>query len=347
MTISSLRQPLLLGAITKLLSHTSSLSQVKTQGGARLDVAADGYAGSRFQRAFLTLGFPTHSLIESAIPIAVLLPETGEYQEWGTWSEETGGRTYNLHPLILLHMWPRSLEHHLYTQATSITHHHQDIPTTQFHHGLVRCQPSSTLLCTSIMCIRGAQFLMGHAGRQPRQPLTDLEWLWTVALNGTCRETARGNHWLISSDSGHWTAMGHTGRQPEATIDWSSDCGHWPSMGHAGRQPEATIDWSRVIVDTGPQWGMQEDSQRQPLTDLEWLWTLALNGHAGRQPEAVIDWSRVLWPLALNGACRETAWGNHWLISSDCGHWPSMGHAGRQPEATIDWSRVIVATGPH
>ena len=55
MTISSLRQPLLLGAIRKQLSHTSSLSQVKTQGGARLDVAADGYVGSRFQRAFLTL----------------------------------------------------------------------------------------------------------------------------------------------------------------------------------------------------------------------------------------------------------------------------------------------------
>ena len=53
MTISSLRQPPLLGAITKQLSHTSSLSQVKTQGGARLDVA-----------------------VESAIPIAVLLPQT-------------------------------------------------------------------------------------------------------------------------------------------------------------------------------------------------------------------------------------------------------------------------------
>ena len=83
MTISSLRKPLLLGAITKQLSHTSSLSQVKTQGGARLDVAADGYVGSRFQRAFLTLGFPTHSPLESAIPIAVLLQETREYQEWG------------------------------------------------------------------------------------------------------------------------------------------------------------------------------------------------------------------------------------------------------------------------
>ena len=40
-------------------------------------------------------------------------------------------------------------------------------------------------------------------------------------------------------------------------------------MGHAGRQPEATIDWSRVIVATGPQWGMQGDILRQPLTDFE------------------------------------------------------------------------------
>ena len=54
--------------------NTRDDASTSSQDGTRLDVAAE-LLGEWFERAFLTLGFPTHSHLKSAIPIAVLLPE--------------------------------------------------------------------------------------------------------------------------------------------------------------------------------------------------------------------------------------------------------------------------------
>ena len=56
------------------LSEPRMVTIVNTQDRTSLDVAADSFWESRFERAFFDLRV-SHSRLESAIPIAVLLPE--------------------------------------------------------------------------------------------------------------------------------------------------------------------------------------------------------------------------------------------------------------------------------
>ena len=141
-------EPHLQPIIGKILSGASA----NTQDGARLDVAADGFWGSRFERAFFDVKRAYDQRIrdvENSTFTPLILSSTGGLGRAAT-------STYKRLASLLSTKWD------------------QPYSTTM---GWIRCRLSFSLLRSAIMGIRGARSSQGHATRQPPIDLVTSESL--------------------------------------------------------------------------------------------------------------------------------------------------------------------------
>ena len=158
--------------IKPITVETLSGASANKQDGARLDIAADGFWGSRFERAFFD--------VRVFNPYAPSNRQTQLYT------------TYRNHEKIKKRVYDqriREIEHATFTplvlsstgglgQATTTTYKRlasllstkrkQTYSTTM---GWIRCRLSFSLLHSAIMCIRGAQSSLGHAIRHQNTPI--------------------------------------------------------------------------------------------------------------------------------------------------------------------------------
>ena len=143
-----------------------------TEDGARLDVAADGFWGSRFERAFFDVRVfnpyaPSNkrSMLQACYRKHENTKKRAYDQrirevEHGTFSalvfSSTGG------------MGRQAIT--TYKRLASLIAEKRDEPYS-ITMGWIRCRLSFSLLRSSIMCIRGARSSLGRASRQPEAPI--------------------------------------------------------------------------------------------------------------------------------------------------------------------------------
>ena len=144
---------------------------VNTEDGARLDVAADGFWGSRFERAFfdvrvfnpyapsnkrstLQACYRKHENTKRAYDQRIREVEHGTFS--ALVFSSTGG------------MGRQAIT--TYKRLASLIAEKRDKPYS-ITMGWIRCRLSFSLLRSSIMCIRGARSSLGRASRQPEAPI--------------------------------------------------------------------------------------------------------------------------------------------------------------------------------
>ena len=142
-----------------------------TQDGARLDVAADGFWGSRFERAFFDVRVfnPYASNQRSSLPQCYRNHENIKKRAYDQRIREVEHGTFS--PLVFSctgRMGRAAAT--TYKRLASLIAAKRDEPYSMTM-GWIRCRLSFSLLRAAIMCVRGVRSSMGHAGREPEAPL--------------------------------------------------------------------------------------------------------------------------------------------------------------------------------
>ena len=153
-------------------------ASANTQDGARLDVAADGFWGSRFERAFFDVRVfnpyaPSNR--QPQLSTTYRKHENIKKRAYDQRIRDVENSTFT--PLIL------SSTGGLGRAATSTYKRLASLLSTKWDQpysttmGWIRCRLSFSLLRSAIMCIRGARSSQGHATRQPPIDLVTSESL--------------------------------------------------------------------------------------------------------------------------------------------------------------------------
>ena len=143
-----------------------------TQDGARLDVAADGFWGSRFERAFFDVRVfnpyaPSNQ--RSSLPQCYRNNENTKKRAYDQRIREVEHGTFS--PLVF--SCTGGMGHAAattYKRLASLIAAKRDEPYSMTM-GWIRCHLSFSLLRAAIMCVRGVRSSMGHAGREPEAPI--------------------------------------------------------------------------------------------------------------------------------------------------------------------------------
>ena len=140
-----------------------------TQDGARLDVAADGFLGSRFEWAFFDVKVfnpyvPSNQ--RSTLQASYRTHENIKKRAYDQRVKEVEHGTFS--PLVFSCMSRTATA--TYKRLAALIAEKRDEPysTTM---GWIRCRLSFSLLRASIMCFRVARSLIGQASRQPDAPI--------------------------------------------------------------------------------------------------------------------------------------------------------------------------------
>ncbi|XP_064404503.1 uncharacterized protein LOC135349822, partial [Halichondria panicea] len=155
-------------------------ASANTQDGARLDVAADGFWGSRFERAFFNVRVfnpyaPSNR--QPQLSTTYHKHENIKKRAYDQRIRDVENSTFT--PLIL------SSTGGLGRSATSTYKRLASLLSTKWDQpysttmGWIRCRLSFSLLRSAITCIRGARSSQGHATRQP--PIDLVTNLYTQA----------------------------------------------------------------------------------------------------------------------------------------------------------------------
>ncbi|XP_064395274.1 uncharacterized protein LOC135342473, partial [Halichondria panicea] len=153
-------------------------ASANTQDGARLDVAADGFWGSRFERAFFDVRVfnpyaPSNR--QPQLSTTYRKHENIKKRAYDQRIRDVENSTFT--PLILSSIGGLGrAATSTYKRLASLLSTKWDQPysTTM---GWIRCRLSFSLLRSAIMCIRGARSSQGHATRQPPIDLVTSESL--------------------------------------------------------------------------------------------------------------------------------------------------------------------------
>ena len=143
-----------------------------TQDGARLDVAADGFWGSRFERAFFDVRVfnpyaPSNQ--RSSLPQCYRNHENIKKRAYDQRIREVEHGTFS--PLVFSCTGGMGrAAATTYKRLASLIAAKRDEPYSMTM-GWIRCRLSFSLLRAAIMCVRGVRSSMGHAGREPEAPL--------------------------------------------------------------------------------------------------------------------------------------------------------------------------------
>ena len=143
-----------------------------TQDGARLDVAADGFWGSRFERAFFDVRVfnpyaPSNQ--HSSLQACYRKHENLKKRAYDQRIREVEHGTFT--PLVFSctgGMGRAAVA--TYKRLASLIATKRDVHYSEVM-GWVRCSLSFSLLRAAIMCLRGSRSSVGHASRQPDTPL--------------------------------------------------------------------------------------------------------------------------------------------------------------------------------
>ena len=143
-----------------------------TQDGARLDVAADGFWGSRFERAFFDVRVfnpyaPSNQ--RSSLPQCYRNHENIKKRAYDQRIREVEHGTFS--PLVFSCTGGMGrAAATTYKRLASLIAAKRDEPYSMTM-GWIRCRLSFSLLRAAIMCVRGVRSSMGHAWREPEAPL--------------------------------------------------------------------------------------------------------------------------------------------------------------------------------
>ena len=143
-----------------------------TQEGARLDVAADGFWGSRFERAFFDVRVfnpyaPSNR--KSSLQTCYRNHENVKKRSYEQRIREVEHGTFS--PLVFSStggMGRAAIT--TYKRLATLISAKRDEHYSSIM-GWIRCRLSFSLLRASIMCFRGARSSIGHASRQPEPPI--------------------------------------------------------------------------------------------------------------------------------------------------------------------------------
>ena len=155
-----------------LSGETLQEASSNVQDGARLDVAADGFWGSRFERAFFdvrTFNPYAPSNRRSTLQTVYRTHENIKKRAYDQRIREVEHGTFS--PLVFSCTGGMSrAATATYKRLAALIAEKRDEPysTTM---GWIRCRISFSLLRASIMCFRGARSSLGRASRQPDAPI--------------------------------------------------------------------------------------------------------------------------------------------------------------------------------
>lgn len=143
-----------------------------TQEGARLDVAADGFWGSRFERAFFDVRvFNPFAPSNRKFPLQTCYRNHENVKKRGYDQRIREVEHGTFTPLVFSStggMGRAAIA--TYKRLGALIAAKRDEPYSKTM-GWIRCRLSFSLLRASIMCLRGARSSIGHASRQPEAPI--------------------------------------------------------------------------------------------------------------------------------------------------------------------------------
>ena len=144
-----------------------------TQDGARLDVAADGFWGSRFERAFFDVRvfnpYAPSNKHHPSLQACYKKHENIKKRAYDQRIREVEHGTFT--PLVLSctgGMGRAAVT--TYKRLAALIAMKRDVPYSETM-GWIRCCLSFSLLRATIMCIRGSRSSVGHASKQPDAPI--------------------------------------------------------------------------------------------------------------------------------------------------------------------------------
>ena len=143
-----------------------------TQDGARLDIAADGFWGGRFERAFFDVKVfnpyaPSNQ--RSSLPSCYRTHESIKKRAYDQRVREVEHGTFS--PLVFSCSGGMGrAATATYKRLAALTAEKRNEPYSSTL-GWIQCRLSFSLLRASIMCLRGARSSIGHASRLPDVPI--------------------------------------------------------------------------------------------------------------------------------------------------------------------------------